>query len=57
MTSAAFTVTPQEDVQQVARFLLHGRIHRALVVEGNRLQGIVTTFDLLRAMVDGEGEA
>ena len=57
MTSAAFTVTPREDVQQVARFLLHGRIHRALVVEGNRLEGIVTTFDLLRALVGDEGAA
>ena len=57
MTSAAFTVTPGDDVQQVARFLLQGRIHRALVVEGNRLEGIVTTFDLLRAMVGEEGGA
>jgi len=55
MTSAAFTVAPLDDVQQVARFLLHGRIHRALVVEGERLEGIVTTFDLLRAMVGEEG--
>ncbi|MCK5650758.1 MAG: CBS domain-containing protein [Gemmatimonadetes bacterium] len=57
MTSAAFTVTPRDNVQQVARFLLHGRIHRALVVEGERLEGIVTTFDLLRAMVGEEGGA
>jgi CBS domain-containing protein len=56
MTSAAFTVTPRDDVQQVARFLLQGRIHRALVVDSNRLQGIVTTFDLLRAMVGEEGD-
>ena len=57
MTSAAFTVAPRDDIQQVARFLLRGRIHRALVVEDDRLQGIVTTFDLLRAMVGEEGGA
>lgn len=55
MTPAAFTVSSKDTVEDVARFLLRGRIHRALVVEGKRLVGIVTTFDLLRALV-GEGE-
>jgi CBS domain-containing protein len=51
MTRAAFTVRPTDTVEEAARFLLRGRIHRALVVEGNQLTGIVTTFDLLRALV------
>lgn len=55
MTPAAFTVSSKDTVEDVARFLLRGRIHRALVVEKKRLVGIVTTFDLLRALV-GEGE-
>jgi len=52
MTPAAFTVGPRDGVSLVAKFLLQGRIHRALVVEEGRLKGIVTTFDLLRAFVE-----
>jgi CBS domain-containing protein len=52
MTSAAFTVGPRDTVAGVAKFLLQGRIHRALVVEEGRLKGIVTTFDLLKAFVE-----
>ena len=52
MTPAAFTVGPGETVSAVAKFLLQGRIHRALVVEEGRLRGIVTAFDLLKAFVE-----
>jgi predicted transcriptional regulator len=54
MTPAAFTVGPRETVGAVAKFLLQGRIHRALVVEGEKLEGIVTAFDLLKAFVEDE---
>jgi len=52
MTPAVFTVEPRDTVRTVAKFLLQGRIHRALVVEGDRLRGIVTAFDLLKAFVE-----
>lgn len=52
MTPAAFTVGPRQRVSEVARFLLQGRIHRALVVEDDHLKGIVTAFDLLKAFVE-----
>ena len=52
MTPAAFTVDPDTTVPQLARFLLQGRIHRALVIEAGRLEGIVTTFDVLRAVAE-----
>jgi CBS domain-containing protein len=51
MTPAAFTVGPNDTVETVAKFLLQGRIHRALVVEEEQLKGIVTAFDLLKAFV------
>ncbi len=51
MTPAVFKVKPSDSVKEVGRFLLRGRIHRALVVEGKKLLGIVTAFDLLRAFV------
>lgn len=54
MTPAAFTVKPRDTVRECAKFLLHGRIHRALVVEAEQLQGIVTAFDLLKAFLEDE---
>jgi CBS domain-containing protein len=56
MTPAAFAVKPTDTVTDVAKFLLHGRIHRALVVDGGQLKGIVTAFDLLKAFIDEEHE-
>lgn len=52
MTPAVFTVEPSQRVSEVAKFLLKGRIHRALVVEDEHLKGIVTAFDLLKAFLD-----
>lgn len=54
MMPARFTVRPETSLPELARFLLRAGIHRALVFEGNRLVGIVTTVDVLRA-VAGEG--
>lgn len=50
MTPVAFSVDPGMAIWELAEFLVHGRIHRALVVEDGRLVGIVTAFDLLRVM-------
>jgi CBS domain-containing protein len=50
MTPAAFSVHPDDTIAQLARFLLRGRIHRALVVDKAKLVGIVTTFDVLNAV-------
>ena len=50
MTPANFHIHPDSDLRELAVFLLRGRIHRALVMEDDRLVGIVTTVDLLRTM-------
>jgi len=50
MTPVAFTVDPEMVIWELARFLVQGRIHRALVVENGRLVGIVTAFDVLRVV-------
>ena len=52
MTPAAFTVKPTDSVEDAAKFMLRGRIHRALVVDSEQLKGIVTAFDLLKAFVE-----
>jgi CBS domain-containing protein len=50
MTQATFTVRPQATIRELSRFLIRARIHRALVVEGGKLVGIVTAFDVVRAI-------
>ena len=52
MTPANFHIHPDSDLRELAAFLLRGRIHRALVMEDDRLVGIVTTVDLLRTMTE-----
>ena len=53
MTPVTFTLPLTAGVKDLAEFLVRGRIHRAVVVEDGRLQGIVTTMDVLRALADG----
>ncbi len=50
MTPVAFTVDPEMLIWEAAEFLVRGRIHRALVIEDEKLVGIVTAFDILRVM-------
>jgi CBS domain-containing protein len=50
MTAATFSVSPEDSVEEVAGFLLRGRIHRALVMSEGRLRGLVSSFDLLRVL-------
>jgi CBS domain-containing protein len=52
MTPANFHIHPDSELRELAAFLLRGRIHRALVMEDDRLVGIVTTVDLLRTMAE-----
>lgn len=53
MTPVSFTVSPDAPVSELCEFLVRGRIHRAVVVEGGALVGIVTSSDVLRAVADG----
>ena len=53
MTPVTFTVEPDTPVRELCDFLARGRIHRAVVVSDRRLEGIVTSADVLRAVADG----
>jgi CBS domain-containing protein len=53
MTPVTFSVEADSSVMELAAFLVRGRIHRAVVVEGGCLRGIVTSGDVLRAVADG----
>ena len=52
MTRAVFSVGPDTRVEEAARRMLEGDVHRALVVEDGRLVGMLTTLDMLRAVVE-----
>lgn len=53
MTPVAFSIRADATVRELADFLVRGRIHRAVVVDGERLEGIVTSGDVLRAVSEG----
>ena len=50
MTPVAFTLSPADTLETAVGFLLRGRIHRALVAEAGVLHGIITPFDVLKAL-------
>lgn len=57
MTPATFSVRPEASLVQLARFLEQGGIHRALVLEGSSLAGIVTPMDVVRVLARAVVEA
>ena len=56
MMPATFSVRPEATAAELARFLLRAGVHRALVFEGSKLVGIVTTMDVLRAVAGEPGD-
>jgi CIC family chloride channel protein len=53
MTPRPFTVGPDEDVREAARQMLYGEVHRLFVAEGDRVVGIISTTDIVRAVATG----
>jgi CBS domain-containing protein len=51
MTPAAFMTEQDTPVGDIARFMLRRRVHRIIVTRKGRLAGIITSMDLLRALV------
>jgi CBS domain-containing protein len=47
MTPGTLSVDPDTPVAEVARLIRQHRVHRVLVVEGDSLAGIISTFDLV----------
>ncbi|MFQ5657102.1 MAG: CBS domain-containing protein [Candidatus Methylomirabilales bacterium] len=54
MTRRVLTVTPETRTDKAARLMAQRRIGCLPVLQGTTLVGIVTTVDLLRAMVGGD---
>ena len=54
MIRTVVSVESSEPVDRVAKLMVEGTFHRVPVVEGNRLVGLVTSLDLLRAIANGQ---
>ncbi|HJZ85745.1 MAG TPA: CBS domain-containing protein [Polyangia bacterium] len=53
MTPFMLALRPDDSALDAARLMAHEGVHRILVLEGERLVGIVTTMDLVRALARG----
>lgn len=51
MTPIVISADRDDDVLDLAKMMISQRIHRVIIAENNRLYGIVSTMDLLRAFV------
>jgi CBS domain-containing protein len=49
MTPRPLTIAPDSDVREAARQMLYGDVHRLFVEEGERLVGVVSRTDVVRA--------
>ena len=54
MTPRPYTVAPGEDVREAARQMLYAEVHRLFVAEGDRLVGVISTTDIVRAVATGK---
>lgn len=52
MSPVPVTVSVDSEIGEVARLMVTERIHRVLVTDRDRLVGIVSSLDLVNAMVD-----
>lgn len=52
MSDDPVTVTPDTSVERVAQTMLERRVHRVVVVEGQRPVGLIASLDLLTLLAD-----
>jgi CBS domain-containing protein len=51
MTPGAISLDHETPVEKIAKVMIDSRIHRVLITKGDKLAGIVTTMDLMRALI------
>ena len=52
MTPGAISLDEMTPVEKVAKVMIDSHIHRVIITRGDRLAGIVTTMDMMRALID-----
>lgn len=55
MTTDLVSCAPEDDEREVSRKMQNARVRRVVVVEGDRLAGVIATADLARATGQGRG--
>jgi len=53
MSRWVVSVAPETSVVTAARLMTSSRIHRVVVLDGDRLCGVLSTLDLVRAVGQG----
>lgn len=51
MTPGAISLDEMTPVEKVAKVMVDSHIHRVLITKGEKLAGIVTTMDMMRALI------
>jgi CBS domain-containing protein len=54
MTPRPVTIGPGASVKEAAQLLLHADVHRLFVVEDDRIVGVISTTDIVRAVANGQ---
>ena len=54
MTPRPFTVAADEDLREAARQMLYADVHRLFVAEGDKVVGVISTTDIVRAVATGK---
>jgi len=54
MTPRPFTVAANEDLREAARQMLYADVHRLFVAEGDKVVGVISTTDIVRAVATGK---
>ena len=54
MTPRPVTTGPSATVNEAAQILLNADVHRLFVVDGDRLVGVLSTTDIVRAVANGQ---
>ncbi|MBK9314071.1 MAG: CBS domain-containing protein [Acidobacteria bacterium] len=52
MTKPAVTVSPTETLQRICELMHNRHIHRVVVADGSKIEGILTTMDILKAIAN-----
>ncbi len=55
MTPIIFSVSEDTPIKEVAELMMQEHLHRVFVKNDTRLSGIITTYDLLKVIVDEIG--
>lgn len=51
MTPGAISLDENTPIEKVAKVMVDSHIHRVIITRGERLAGIVTTMDMMRALI------